>query len=121
MALASSMWMSAAALRRGTALGLGGFLLVVLLGACGGHAKSKGSPETTGPIEECDAYVAEYAHCLGNLGPERIASARAEKTRVALAAQITEAEGAPARAAIRQKCVTNLSRLTATCEPGHAK
>ena len=115
MSLISSTWTSAAVVRKWAALILGSVVLGALLAACGGHAKSNATTEPSEPIEECDSFVAAYGRCLGNLGPERIANARADQTRAALAIQISQAHGEPARAALRQKCVDNLSRLTATC------
>jgi hypothetical protein len=98
----------------GRALGVAVLLgaLGAPLFACGGsHAAAE--VQDAGPIEECEAFVASYQSCLGSLGPADIAQARAEQTRAGLAAQATR--GPEARAALREKCVANLSRLRTTC------
>lgn len=96
-------------------LALAGLLLgVLLLLGCGSRANG-GDGETNPPIEECDAFVAAYAHCLGTLGPERIAQARVQQTRTGLATQVQSAHGDAARTALRKQCADNLSQLKATC------
>jgi hypothetical protein len=84
---------------------------VVVLG-CGSRAKGDRS-EAKEPIAECDAFLAAYDHCLGSLGPDRIAKARVEQTRAGLVAQASH--GDAARAALRKQCTDNLSQLKATC------
>ena len=86
-----------------------------LLAACGSRSAPSGS-NAAEPIPECDAFVAAYAHCLGTLGPERIAQARAEQTRSGLVVQTQAAHGDAARAELRKQCEANLSQLTATCQ-----
>jgi hypothetical protein len=84
---------------------------VVVLG-CGSRATGD-RPEVEQPISECEAFLAAYDHCLGSLGPDRIAKARVEQTRAGLVAQASHGEGA--RTELRKRCADNLSQLKATC------
>jgi hypothetical protein len=95
------------------ALAVTGLSLVALVVVgCGSHAKGDRS-EPEEPITECEAFLAAYDHCLGSLGPDRIAKARVEQTRAGLVAQASR--GDAARAELRKKCTDNLSQLKATC------
>jgi hypothetical protein len=91
-------------------------LTAVLIGAfvvaCGSHASNDGR-ETSAPIEECDAFLTAYEHCLDSLGPANVARARVEQTRAGLAAQV--GNGPAARSALRKQCADNLSQIKATC------
>ena len=80
--------------------------------ACGSHRGDGAHPQDE-PIEECEAFLASYEHCLASLGPARIAQARVEQTRSAFRAQA--AAGDTARSNLRQKCVANLADLKTTC------
>lgn|SRR5487761_2013238 len=97
---------------RGFALRLPAFAvgLLLLVSACSGrHAADVAQVDE--PIDECEAFLASYAHCLGTLGPAAVAQARVEQTRAAFAAT----HGVAPRAALRQKCVDNLTQLKTTC------
>jgi hypothetical protein len=87
-------------------------LAAVPLVGCGNHA-ARAAPGASGPIEECDAFVASYERCLDAVGPSNVAEARAAQTRAALAAEATH--GASARAVLREKCADNRSQLPAAC------
>ena len=63
------------------------------------------------PIDECDAFLASYEHCLASLGPADVARARVAQTRASFVATRDKA----ARAALRQKCISNLAQLKTTC------
>jgi hypothetical protein len=88
-------------------------LTTAVLGACASHAATTGSQDTAGPIEECEAFLKGYEHCLDSLGPTKIAQARVEQARAGLAAQVGHGEAA--RAALQKQCADNLSQLKATC------
>jgi len=88
------------------------FAVLALLPACSSSHSTKESPADE-PIEECDAFLGAYEHCLDSLGPASIAQARVEQTRAGFVAQAGHGEAA--RAALRQKCADNLSQLKTTC------
>jgi hypothetical protein len=97
------------------ATALVGIILGTLLLACGNRAKGRDRQDAPQPIEECDQFVAAYARCLGTLGPQDIATARAEQTRAGLAAQIQAAPGPTERTALRKQCANSLSQLKVAC------
>ncbi len=93
-------------------LALAGIGVLSLLG-CGSHAKGDSAEAANEPIAECEAFAAAYEHCLGTLGPDRIAKARAEQTRAGLLTQARQGEAA--RAVLRTQCSANLAQINATC------
>lgn len=92
---------------------LGAFVpLLALLAACSGRHPIP-EAQTNESIQECDAYLTAYEHCLNSLGPAQIAQARVEQTRAGFATQA--ARGEAARAALRKQCVGNLAQIKTTC------
>jgi hypothetical protein len=85
-------------------------LSLALVPACGSHPKATGE-EADESIQECDAFLASYQHCLETLGPVETARARVAQTRTGFDAT----HGHAARTALRKSCADNLSRLKTTC------
>jgi hypothetical protein len=114
--IASLRRRTAAAISGRGARALAGWLTAAFLVlACHPRTKGEASPDANQSIEECDAYVAAYQHCIGTLGTESVARARGEQARAGLAAQLRTAQSEPARAALKTQCAANLSHLKATC------
>ena len=101
---------SAATRCAGSALGFACLVVLALLCACSGHQPT-GDSQPDEPIQECDLFLASYEQCLGTLGPASVARARVEQTRAAFAST----HGTAPRAALRQKCIDNLTQLKTTC------